>query len=144
MMLTPYILTPAEPIKMRYLSLRDDSFAPDPTAHILTLDLLPLEGAMHVLLGHPDWDARSLSINVETICSHLLALMGLCGLIKERERVRWYELSFVAFPEIRLQTIHFKDDGQVLSAPVWGEIPLKNSPFNVSNLMTLNGIKKKG
>ncbi len=145
MILTPYILTPAEPIKMRYLKLREKplSFEVEIRSNVVTLDLLPIEESMHILLSHPDWDQRGLARDAENICSSLLALMSLCGLIKERDHVRWYELSFVAFPEIRLQPMHFTDDGQVLSAPVWGEIPLKDAPFNLSELTTPDGTIKK-
>ncbi|OJW47174.1 MAG: hypothetical protein BGO67_03610 [Alphaproteobacteria bacterium 41-28] len=136
MILTPYIIGLHEPIKMRYMKLRESPFVSPsaPRDHVLTLDILEKESILHILLGRPDWNRRGLSNDIENICSSLLMLMDLCGLMKTRDQILWYELSLFSFPEIDLQALHFKDDGQFLSGPAWKSLSPEDSPFNLSNL----------
>lgn len=134
MILTPYIIASNEPVKMRYMKLRE---APSVTSssvrdYFLTVDILPKESALHVLLSHPDWYPRGLANDIENICSSLLMLMDLNGLVKARNQVFWYELSFFSYPEIVLHSVHFTDNGHIFSNPSYKSLPFEQSPFNIS------------
>ena len=144
MILTPYILNPPEPIRMRYMKLKEvppssDSGTRD---HILTVDILPQDSSLHVLLKAPDWNSQKLANRMENICSTIFMLMDLNGLIKARDRVFWYELSLYAYPKIDLHRIHFMDDGSTLSIPRYESIPLKESPFDLSPILPNNTPKE--
>lgn len=144
MILTPYILNAHEPIRMRYMKLKEvppteESGARD---HVLTVDILTQDSNLHVLLKVPDWSVQKLANRIENICSTLLMLMDLNGLIKAREKVFWYELSLYAYPKIDLHRIHFTDDGSTLSIPRYEGIPLKESPFDLSPILPNNTPKE--
>jgi len=136
MILTPYIIAPNEPVKMRYMKLREAPFVTSSGLkdYILTVDILPKESSLHILLGHPDWDPRGLSRDIENICSSLLMLMDLNGLVKARDKVFWYELSLFSFPKIDLHSIHFTDNGHLFSNPHYESLPSEKSQFNISGL----------
>ena len=144
MILTPYILNPHEPIRMRYMKLKEvipPSYS-ETRDHILTVDILPQDSSLHVLLKVPDWSLQKLANHIENICSTLLMLMDLNGLIKARDKVFWYELSLYAYPKIDLHRIPFTDDGRTLSLPRYESIPLKESPFDLSPLLPNNKSKE--
>ena len=144
MILTPYILNPHEPIRLRYMKLKEvipPSYS-GTEDHVLTVDILPQDSSLHVLLKVPDWSIQKLTSYIENICSTLLMLMDLNGLIKERDKVFWYELSLYAYPKINLHRIQFTDDGSALSTPRYEVISLNESPFDFSPLLPNNNLKE--
>lgn len=144
MILTPYILNPHEPIRMRYMKLKEVSppSCSGTRDHILTVDILPQDSSLHVLLKAPDWSVQKLANHMENICSTLLMLMDLNGLVKARDKVFWYELSLYAYPKIDFHKIQLTDDGSALSTPRYEAVPLKESPFDLSPVLPNNTPKK--
>ena len=144
MSLTPsYMIAPHDPIKMRYMKLREvpSGESSETRAHYLTVDILQNESGLHVLLSHPDWDPKGLGRDIENICSSLLILMDLNGLVKGKDKLFWYELSLFSFPKVSLHQIHFTSNGLLLATPHYESLPLEKAPFNLSPLIRRNESK---
>lgn len=143
MILEPYILKDGEPVRRLFLKIpylrSEKTWQPgilQPT-EIITLDILIKHEKAHILLGRPDWNSLGLANFIEVICSNLLMLMESCGLVKDREKVQWFEIAHSMSP-IRFESIYFKkDDGIWLSNPSWENISIDEIPFNVDRYRIL-------
>lgn len=139
MIFDPYILTPPQPIHRLFLRIPLSSkpwqVGQPHNEQALTLDICPLEDQVYILLGKPFWEESNLALYIESICSNLLMLMEAAGIVKKREKVKWFEMR-ISPPKIQFLSIEFKyDTHNWLSYPCWTVCLPENLPFNVEHFM---------
>jgi hypothetical protein len=148
MILSPYLIERHEPIRRRFCQL--PFVNPEQYEHpnyamnhqVITLDISIVEENINILLGRPDWEGLGIANRAENICSNLAMLMEFCGIIKDRQKVQWFEIVHIMHP-MKLQKLYFaNDNGSCFSGANWAYLSLEDFPFNLERYANLLEEKK--